>query len=62
MQRDDRRTVCRTCKRTLPRAAARCPWCAYGIGFGCGASSVENWTPIAGYGKGRARPVIQIPE
>lgn len=30
MLRRARRDVCRICKRNLPRAAARCPWCSYG--------------------------------
>jgi hypothetical protein len=24
------RAICSICKRSLPRAAARCPWCSYG--------------------------------
>lgn len=24
------RAICTVCKRSLPRAAARCPWCSYG--------------------------------
>lgn len=30
MLRRARRDVCRICKRNLPKAAARCPWCSYG--------------------------------
>lgn len=30
MLRHVRRDVCSICKRSLPRAAARCPWCSYG--------------------------------
>lgn len=30
MLRRLRRDVCSICKRSLPRAAARCPWCSYG--------------------------------
>ena len=29
MLRRVHRAVCNICKRTLPRAAARCPWCSY---------------------------------
>jgi hypothetical protein len=30
MLRRVHRAVCTICKRGLPRAAARCPWCSYG--------------------------------
>jgi len=30
MLRRGHRAVCNICKRSLPRAAARCPWCSYG--------------------------------
>lgn len=29
MLRRVHRAVCNICQRTLPRAAARCPWCSY---------------------------------
>jgi hypothetical protein len=62
MHRHDRRTVCKTCNRTLPRAAARCPWCAYGICARCGEHTIESWMPLTGNGQSRERPVTRIPK
>jgi predicted amidophosphoribosyltransferase len=58
MHRHDRRTVCKTCKRNLPRAAARCPWCAYGIDPRCGGHTTETSMPLTGNDRSRERPVI----
>jgi hypothetical protein len=50
--------VCKTCKRNLPRAAARCPWCAYGIDPRCGGQTTETSMPLTGNDRSRERPVI----
>jgi predicted amidophosphoribosyltransferase len=57
MHRHDRRTVCKTCKRNLPRAATRCPWCAYGIDSRCGEHTAETAMPLTGNDQSHERPV-----